>query len=255
MANLTNRLAATLLLFVAASDASAAAPCRSETFEGVDYTVCSFDLATSDLRIFWQDGEGKPYRTFSTLASDLEARGEALAFAMNGGMYDEDFAPIGLYIDEGRELAPVNTDTVTGAPAEIPNFYKKPNGIFYIGESGAGVMATDTFLAQRPDARFATQSGPMLVIDEKIHRAFIEGSTDLKPRNGVGVSSPTEVHFVISEGWVNFFDFARFFRDHLGCANALFLDGGTAPGLYAPELDRDDAPGHGGYGPIIGAVE
>jgi hypothetical protein len=40
-----------------------------------------------------------------------------------------------------------------------------------------------------------------------------------------------------------------FFRDGLGCSNALFLDGGEAPGLYAPALGRNDAPAHGGYGP------
>jgi uncharacterized protein YigE (DUF2233 family) len=63
------------------------------------------------------------------------------------------------------------------------------------------------------------------------------------------------VHFAIAQGRVNFYDFARFFRDRLGCPNALFLDGGTAPGIYAPALNRDDAPGHGGYGPIIAVVE
>jgi uncharacterized protein YigE (DUF2233 family) len=73
----------------------------------------------------------------------------------------------------------------------------------------------------------------MLVIDGAIHPAFIVGSTDRKMRNGVGVSSTAKVHFVISEDRVNFHDFARFFRDQLGCDDALFLDGGTAPGLYA----------------------
>jgi uncharacterized protein YigE (DUF2233 family) len=63
------------------------------------------------------------------------------------------------------------------------------------------------------------------------------------------------VHFVITEGWVNFHDFARVFRDGLVCSNALFLDGGAAPGLYAPEFGRNDAPGHGGYGPIIVVVK
>jgi uncharacterized protein YigE (DUF2233 family) len=95
----------------------------------------------------------------------------------------------------------------------------------------------------------------MLVIDGAIHPAFIVGSTDRKPRNGVGVSSPTEVHLVLTKGWVNFHEFARFFRDGLGCNNALFLDGGAAPGLYAPELGRNAAPAHGGYGPIIAVVD
>src|SRR5262249_4466596 len=136
----------------------------------------------------------------------------------------------------------------------VPNFLKKPNGVFYVGSSGAGVVTTEAFVAARPETEFATQSGPMLVIDGKLHSAFIPGSSDRKRRNGVGITSPTMVHFAISEGSVNFYDFALLFRDYLGCRSALFLDGGAASGLYAPELDRDDPPGHGGYGPIVAAV-
>jgi uncharacterized protein YigE (DUF2233 family) len=163
--------------------------------------------------------------------------------------------PVGLFIENGRELTPANTATLIGTPSQIPNFYKKPNGVFYIGDRNAGIFETGRFLAAKPKVNFATQSGPMLVIDGAIHPAFIVDSTDRKPRNGVGVSSPNDVHFVISKGWVTFYEFARFFRDSLGCNNALFLDGGIAPGLYAPELGRSDAPGHGGYGPIIAVVD
>jgi uncharacterized protein YigE (DUF2233 family) len=115
-------------------------------------------------------------------------------------------------------------------------------------------MTTEDFVSQRPDVAFATQSGPMLVIDGTLHPAFIVGSDSLKPRNGVCAPRPSEVRLVITEGSVNFHDFGRFFRDRLGCDNALFLDGGSAPGLYSPELGRDDPPGHGGYGPIIAVV-
>ena len=205
--------------------------------------------------MFWRDGESAPYRTFPALAEALESKGLTLTFAMNGGMYGDDFSPTGLYVEEGRELTSINTRKVSGSPGQIPNFYKKPNGVFYVAGKTAGVMTTDAWLASPPRADYATQSGPMLLIDGKIHPAFIEGSTDLKPRDGVGVSGPTKVHFAITVGVVNFHDFARFFRDKLGCANALFLDGGWAPGLFAPELDRADAPGHGGYGPIIGVVK
>jgi uncharacterized protein YigE (DUF2233 family) len=251
----TARLAAVAFLFGCVSaNAPASAACREETFEGSRYTVCSFDVTKSDLRMFWRDGKGEPYRSFHAVATALEADGEKLTFAMNGGMYNESFAPIGLYIEGGKELAPANTNTVSGPPAEIPNFYKKPNGVFYLGDDEAGVLETERFLNVRPETTFATQSGPLLLIDGAVHSAFIPDSDDLKPRNGVGVSGPTEVHFVISEDWVNFHALARFFRDRLGCKNALFLDGGTAPGLYAPELGRNDAPGHGGYGPMIGVV-
>jgi len=249
------QLCAVALLCLVVSAPAPAAPCRGESFRGASYIVCSFDLARDDVRMHWRDSDGRPYRTFAAVAADLRASGQALRFAMNAGMYHDDFRPVGLYVENGRELARVNTSTRTGTPAQIPNFYKEPNGVFYVGDGKAGVLATERFLADRPDVKFATQSGPMLVIGAAIHPAFIMNSSDRKPRNGVGVSGPTNVHFVITVGRVSFYDFARFFRDGLGCNNALFLDGGQASGLYAPELGRNDAPGHGGYGPIITVVE
>jgi len=243
------------LLCLVASGTAHAESCRSESFKGASYIVCSIDPTKDELRIYWRGGGDKPYRTFAALAADLEAKGKSLRFAMNGGMYHEDFRPVGLYIEDGRELTSANSAKLTGAPGQLPNFYKRPNGVFYIGDAEVGIVETERFLAGRPKAKFATQSGPMLVIDGAIHPAFIVDSNDRKPRNGVGVSSPTEVHFVITKGWVSFYEFARFFRDGLGCRNALFLDGGEAPGLYAPELGRNDSPGHGGYGPIITVVE
>jgi uncharacterized protein YigE (DUF2233 family) len=221
--------------------------CRSETFERAGYTVCSFDLTGIQLRTFWKNEAGEAYRTFSALAAELEEQGHKLTFAMNGGMFDEAYAPVGLYIEGGKELKAANTADAAG------NFHMKPNGVFYIEGEEAGVMETAAFLNVRPETEFATQSGPMLVIDGRIHPRFIPGSEFLERRNGVGVSSSTEVHFAISEGRVNFDEFARFFRDRLGCNDALFLDGGTAPGLYAPELGRNDS--WRSIGPIIGAVE
>ena len=245
---LVHSFAARLVLAAALSAAPARAePCRSETFEGSRYTVCSFDLARTDLRVFWAGEDGAPYATFSALADALSVRGQTLAFAMNGGMYAEDLSPVGLYVEDGNELKSANTADAAG------NFHMKPNGIFYLTEGMAGVMETEAYLGAPPPAIFATQSGPMLVIDGALHPRFIPDSPYRKRRNGVGVSSPTMVHFAISDGTVNFDAFARLFRDGLGCDNALFLDGGSAPGLYAPELNRSDSWSR--YGPIIAVVE
>lgn len=230
----------------------AAETCRNEEYRNTIYTVCSFDPRVDDLRIFWRGSDGEPLRTFSALAEEIAADNGSLAFAMNGGMYQEDFSPIGLLVVSGKELRGTNTIDIDGDV--VPNFYKKPNGVFYIRNGKAGILETGRYVDTKPQAAFATQSGPMLVIDGKIHPDFIEGSPSRKPRNGVGVSGSDEVHFVISRGRVNFNDFARFFRDHLGSDNALFLDGGSAPGIYAPDLGRNDLPSHGGYGPIIGVV-
>ena len=89
----------------------------------------------------------------------VRREGKSLRFAMNGGMYRYDLRPVGLYIENGRELAPANTATITGAPSQIPNFYKKPNGVFYIGNGKAEILETGRFLADKPQANFATQSG------------------------------------------------------------------------------------------------
>jgi uncharacterized protein YigE (DUF2233 family) len=239
-------LAATLLCLVLTAGLALAEPCRTVRFESSNYTVCSFDLNTTDLRIFWRKADGTPFGGFSALAEDLRARGLALKFATNGGMYDEELSPVGLYIEDGRELRPANTADASG------NFHMKPNGVFYVDRTEAGVMETGRFLKAHPSAQFATQSGPMLVIDGKLHPRFIAGSDSRKRRNGVGVSRPHEVHFVLSDGPVSFDEFARLFRDELGCKNALFLDG-TISGLYAPELHRNDSWYR--FGPIIGVVE
>ena len=211
-------------------------------------------MAASDVRVLWQDSEGNPYGTFDSLSAELAGKGLQLRFAMNGGMYEKDLRPVGLLIVDGRTLEAANARTLQAGTKPVPNFYKKPNGVFYVGKDGAGTMTTDRFLKEHPAADYATQSGPMLVIDGAIHPAFIPGSTDLNRRDGVGVCKPGEVTFAISEDEVNFDDFAHFFQERLGCRDALFLDGGSAPGIFAPDLGRDDPPAHGGYGPIIAVV-
>ncbi|MDW6022509.1 phosphodiester glycosidase family protein [Mesorhizobium sp. BAC0120] len=247
--------AAGLLGLHAVAPAHADGPCRSAHFEDMGYVVCSFDPAEAQLRLFWRDESGRPYRTFSALAGALDRQGTKLTFAMNAGMFLPDFTPLGLHVEEGRELRPVEAAAAPADVHPVPNFYKKPNGVFYIDGGSAGVLTTERFLSLRPKADYATQSGPMLVVNGRLHPAFIEGSRDRTRRTGVGVSASGSVHFAISDSPVNFYDFARLFRDRLGCRNALFLDGGRGTGLYSPELGRNDWSWHGGFGPIVGAVE
>jgi uncharacterized protein YigE (DUF2233 family) len=221
----------------------AQAACRDMTFDGVGYTVCDVQ-AGEDLRLFSQGPEGN-LGSFAAVNAMLGAAGEALTFAMNAGMYHPDRRPVGLYIEDGVELAPLVT-------AEGPgNFGLLPNGVFCIGDAFA-VIESRTYAAAPPACRYATQSGPMLVIDGALHPRFLPDSTSLYVRNGVGVSADGQTAtFAISGAAVNFDTFGRLFRDALGTPNALFLDGSISR-LYAPALDRDDI----GFpmGPIIGTV-
>ncbi len=92
----------------------------------------------------------------------------------------------------------------------------------------------------------------MLVIDGALHPRFIATSDSTYIRNGVGVSADgSRAVFAISNDRVNFYSFARLFRDALGLPDALYFDGNISR-LFAPGLQRHDA----GFpmGPIVGTV-
>lgn len=229
--------------------------CERQTWANERFVVCAVTPAQTDLRLFWRNAQGEAYRRFSAVSEAVSGEGRTLAFAINAGMYGKDFSPIGLYVEAGRQLVPINRQTIQAPPAQVPNFYKQPNGVFYVDDAGAGVLTTEAFLERGAAVRLATQSGPMLVMDNAVNPIFIEGSTDRTRRSGVGVCRDGVVRFVLSEASVNFHDFARVFRDHLQCPNALFLDGGRGAGMYVPALGRNDTSWHGGYGPMLGVVQ
>lgn len=231
-----------LLAALALAPATAEAGCGPARFEDNDYTVCRFDLRREKLQLFSLDPAGEPYGSFRALEADLRKKGMDLLFAMNAGMYGEDLKPIGLYVEEGRRLKKANRRDGPG------NFHLKPNGVFFIDGKTGGVMETEAYLASGISPRYASQSGPMLVIDSLIHPKFSVEGTSYQRRNGVGAPDPHTLVFAISEGAVNFHSFARLFRDHLGCPNALFLDGSISS-LHAPELSRSD--GFFDVGPIV----
>ena len=232
-----------LLFWALGTGANAA--CSSVSADSGSYSVCEFDPNKDKIALFNLDGSGQPYGGFGPLQQALGGQGQQLAFAMNAGMFGSDLKPIGLYVEAGKLLHKLNRASGPG------NFHMKPNGVFYIAGSKAGVMDTDAYAKSgiRPD--FATQSGPMLVINGAIHPRISPDGTSAKVRNGVCVNGAGKVEFVISDGFVTFFDFATFFVDQLGCDNALFLDGSVSS-LYAPELGRNDFLAK--LGPMVGVT-
>jgi uncharacterized protein YigE (DUF2233 family) len=233
-----------LALLVMAGPANAA--CAAESFEGNGYTVCRFDLRRDHLQLFNLGPGAEPYGSFAALEAALKDSGKTLSFAMNAGMYDDDLRPIGLYVERGIEMKKINRRDGPG------NFHLKPNGIFYITGDSAGVLETEAFGQAGIKADYASQSGPMLVIDGAIHPKFTLNGQSRQRRNGVGAIDRHTVVFAISDSTVNFHSFARLFRDRLNCRNALFLDGNIS-GLHAPELGRSD--GFFPVGPIVGLAK
>lgn len=220
------------------------APCQRVMYEHSEYTVCEVDLRRQSVKLFWKKLDGQPYEYLSSLPRAVGKPSRRLLFATNGGMYHPDNSPVGLYIEEGRELVRANTSAGPG------NFHMRPNGVFYVTGEVAGILETRSFIKQNLQVDFATQSGPMLVIDGEVNTRFVRYGGSRKYRVGVGSRDRNSVVFAISASEVSFGEFAHLFRDKLQCKNALFLDGGSATSFYSPVLGRNAnfLP----LGPIIG---
>ncbi len=224
------------------------------------YSACRINAQTlSDprysLQLFWQQANSsanntQPLLTFDTLLATLPSE-QTLNFAMNAGMYNENYAPIGYTVIEGKELRALNIKAGGG------NFHLLPNGVMWWDKSGKVQITESNALDKQLKSGtaqpwYATQSGPMLVINNEIHPQFNPDSTSIKLRNGAGVCSDGSLQFVNSEEPVSFYQFATLFKDNLNCPNALFLDGGIASALYAPTIDKHDKKE---MGVMIGLIE
>ena len=216
-----------------------AADCRDAMFEGVSLTICEADPAKDDIRLFLDDDEGQLLGSFGNLADHAGP----LVFAMNAGMYDPERRPVGLYVEDGEQKKAIVTRDGPG------NFGLLPNGVLCLSKQTARIVESRRFAREGMTCDYATQSGPMLVIDGALHPKFLKNSDSRFRRNGVGIAPDGRLFAVISNAPVNFHRFARFFRDVLGTPNALFLDGKVSR-LYAPGLDRHDI----GFslGPMLG---
>lgn len=220
------------------------------------YSVCRVDATalTSErysLQLFWQSSDNNELLlTFDALLATLPNH-ETLKFAMNAGMYNENYAPIGYTVIEGKELKSLNTKEGGG------NFHLLPNGVMWWDQAGNVQITESNALNEQisnGDVQpwYATQSGPMLVINDEIHPKFNPDSSSIKLRNGAGVCRDGSIQLVNSDEPVTFYQFAELFKDELGCSNALFLDGGIASALYAPSIDKQDKKE---MGVMIGLVE
>ncbi|WP_209425296.1 phosphodiester glycosidase family protein [Pararhodobacter sp. SW119] len=239
------RAAEALAAVLALAPVPAIGQCAQLVHEAIPYTICE-TAAGDDLRLFLTDADGAPFGTFARIEAALAAQGLALGFAMNAGMYHPDRRPVGLYVEAGETRARLITSEGPG------NFGMLPNGVFCIGAAGFSVIESRTFADTAPPCDYATQSGPMLVIDGALHPRFLPDSQSRNIRNGVGVSEDGQrAYFAISNQPVTFHEFGGLFRDALRVPQALYFDGNVSR-LHAPELGRSDWGRQ--MGPVVGLV-
>lgn len=214
---------------------------ENELFVG--HTV---DIRKQNLKFFWKNDNGVGYGNFLRLKQSLKSKGQKLTFAMNGGMYLKDRSPQGLYIEHGEVLSKLNT-----VKEAYGNFYLQPNGVFAIYKNNTAKITVSSQFKLTEDIKYATQSGPMLVIDGKTHSKFTKGSKNVHIRNGVGILPNGQLLFVISSKEVNLYDFAQYFKEQK-CKNALYLDGFVSR-MYLPEKEWTQTDGN--FGVIIAEIE
>jgi uncharacterized protein YigE (DUF2233 family) len=210
---------------------------------GAEFDVVEVDLKRARLDLLWRDADGKPLDAFSRAGQAVAARGRKLVFATNAGIFDRDRRPVGLHVEDGAALVPINTDDGAG------NFYLRPNGVFLVTDDGVGrVMPTDAFAAAYPEPddlkllRLATQSGPLLLHGGVVNSAFGLDAPSKKTRSAVAADGDRAT-FVLSTTPVTFRQLADVFRLRLRQRDALYLDGEISrfhlPGT--PRLDADAA--------------
>jgi len=218
----------------------------AQKIEDERFVLHIVDLETQTLKFYHKNEEGSNFGNYKALKNNLVDQDEELVFAMNGGMYLKDGSPQGLYIENG--ITKKQIDTTKEA---YGNFYLQPNGIFYLTKDNKGVITKSVDFKSNPNVKYATQSGPMLVIEGAIHPVFVKGSKNLHIRNGVGVLPNGTLLFAMSKNLISLYDFAQFFKSY-GCKNALYLDGFVSR-TYLPKKKWEQLDGH--FGVIIGETK
>jgi uncharacterized protein YigE (DUF2233 family) len=218
---------------------------RQPKIDNTDFIVYEPDLHKQDLKMYWKNDKNELYKSIENLKNGIETKGKKLVFAMNGGMYKPENAPQGLYIEAGNTMMDLDTTQGKG------NFYLKPNGVFFITQNKIAYICTTEDFKTDENIKYATQSGPLLLLNGNINGQFNKGSNNLNIRNGVGILPNGNILFVMSKKEINFYNFALIFKEK-GCKNALYLDGFVSR-TYLPEKNWVQIDGD--FGVIIGVVE
>ncbi len=97
------------LIALASADACVAASAFTVRHQDASFDVYRLDQGEEQrLRFFWKRPDGTDYGSLHALREALEAEGRELVFAVNGGIYSEQFTPLGLYIENGERYYQLN---------------------------------------------------------------------------------------------------------------------------------------------------
>lgn len=200
-----------------------------------DFHMKWYIASAKDVKMYWKH-DHRVINNFNKLKS-LEP---GLTFAMNGGMFHDDYSPVGLYVENGVQI-----HGLVHASNPNYNFGIRPQGVFLIRDTVAEVVPIDGY---RPaHVKYATESGPMLVVASKIN-PLLPKSESKTIRNGVGILPGGKILMACSRDELTFQEFASYFLQ-MHCTSALYLDGAVS------EAYSGDFEDYNSFGVIIGVVK
>jgi len=181
----------------------------------------------ASIRMVWRDEQGAAYGQLERGRRALNQLGHDVVAIASGGIYAPGLRPLGLYVENGVEMTPLNLAEGSG------NFFLQPNGVFSIVGGVAAIDRTAQFSewhsnnSNQDQIDWALQSGPMLVIDGEANPLFTHSSESTHIRNAVAVDTEGNVVLIRSKGLVTMRQLADRCLE-LGATDALYLDGTIA---------------------------
>ena len=232
------RIAHLLLLLFTCAQLSIFAQSRGDSefnFNGHGYSTYIVKIDSASLKRFklLQNLTGIAHANFITPYINSDPN----VFITNAGPWDSLYRPIGLFITEGKTVAPVNL-----SDGNQMGFYLKPNGVLAINDKGVAIVESGD-ASKISNIRLAVQSGPMLVINGRIHEKFDANSKNKNLRCGVGLYSENGAQYLVfatSNETVSLYEFASLFKNYYKCLNALCLQSAGCV-MQMPFIKRSSA--------------
>lgn len=219
--------------------------CNTKAEHEDNFVIFKVNPKVENVSFYWKDDDGTIFKSINKLKRKIEQDKKGLNFAMNGGMFNINNIPKGLYIENFKILH--HLDTLSGKG----NFYLQPNGVFYLTKNKDAEITETKRFVYNSNIKYATQSGPVLLIHGKINPIFKKDSKNTNIRSGVGILKNGNIVFIMSKTEVNFYNFASVFKN-AGCEKALYLDGYVSR-TYYPEKKWIQEDGN--FGVMIGVTE
>ena len=199
-------------------------------FDNTSYTVCIIAIEPENLKGI-SLVQNTARLNYSSFLDEYIANNDSVIFATNACISDDKGTPLGLFITDGQQISQLNLLDGNG------NFFLTPNGVLAITDTSVMIRESSQ-MKINSSIKVAVQSGPMLLIDEKIHPSFDVNSKNKNIRSGVGIYSENNKQYLAfckSNEPVSFYQFANLFKIKFNCRNALCLES-AGSAMYSPSI-------------------